>query len=116
VSASGLEFAAELGKRCASEGLNVVSGDARGVDRAAMDGALEEGGSVTAVLVDALTKAVLAKRNRDPRAARSQVFRFTGSFRNQLDSVDTNDCNFGTGGGRLYPWKSGAIHANCLQQ
>ncbi|MDR6852694.1 putative Rossmann fold nucleotide-binding protein DprA/Smf involved in DNA uptake [Sphingomonas sp. BE123] len=66
VSPSGLEFAAELGKRCASEGLTVVSGDARGVDRAAMDGALEEGGSVTAVLVDALTKAVLAKRNRDP--------------------------------------------------
>lgn len=66
VSPSGLEFATELGKQCALEGLTVVSGDARGVDRAAMDGALGKGGSVTAVLVDALTKAVLAKRNRDP--------------------------------------------------
>ncbi|MER8385711.1 DNA-processing protein DprA [Mesorhizobium sp. M0166] len=65
-SESGLEFAAQLGQRCASEGLVVVSGDARGVDRVAMESAIEAGGSVTSVLVDALAKAVLAKRNRDP--------------------------------------------------
>ncbi|MDK1488648.1 DNA-processing protein DprA [Sinorhizobium sp. 7-81] len=65
VSDAGLEFATELGKRCATEGLAVVSGDARGVDRAAMDGALDKGGNVIAVLVDALTKAVLSKRNRE---------------------------------------------------
>ncbi len=65
VSDAGLEFATELGRRCAAEGLAVVSGDARGVDRGAMDGALDTGGNVTAVLVDALTKAVLSKRNRE---------------------------------------------------
>lgn len=65
VSEAGLEFATELGMRCAAEGLAVVSGDARGVDRAAMDGALDKGGKAIAVLVDALTKAVLSKRNRE---------------------------------------------------
>jgi predicted Rossmann fold nucleotide-binding protein DprA/Smf involved in DNA uptake len=69
VSDAGLAFATELGMRCAAEGLAVVSGDARGVDRAAMDGALCKAGKVTAVLVDALTKAVLAKRNRDAISA-----------------------------------------------
>jgi predicted Rossmann fold nucleotide-binding protein DprA/Smf involved in DNA uptake len=65
-SDSGVAFAAQLGARCAAEGLTVVSGDARGIDRAAMESALGEGGSVTAVLVDALAKVILAKRNRDP--------------------------------------------------
>ncbi len=65
VSEAGLEFAAELGRRCASEGLTVISGDARGADRAAMDGAHDMCGNVTAILVDALTKAVLSKRNRE---------------------------------------------------
>lgn len=68
-SNAGLEFATELGRRCAAEGLAVVSGDARGVDRAAMDGALDKGGKVTAILVDAITKVVLAKRNRDAISA-----------------------------------------------
>ncbi len=65
VSDAGLEFATQLGKRCAAEGFAVISGDARGVDRAAMDGALDQGGNVVAVLVDALIKAVLSKRNRE---------------------------------------------------
>ncbi|WP_170335522.1 DNA-processing protein DprA [Ruegeria arenilitoris] len=65
-SETGLRFAKNLGARCASVGLNVVSGDARGIDRAAMDSTINAGGNVTAVLVDALAKLVLAKRNRDP--------------------------------------------------
>lgn len=64
VSDAGLKFATELGKRCATEGLCVVSGDARGTDRAAMEGSLDNKGCVVAVLVDSLAKAVLAKRNR----------------------------------------------------
>lgn len=72
-SESGLKFAESLGKRCASEGLSVVSGDARGIDRAAMDSTIKAGGHVTAVLVDALTKVVLAKRNRDPIIAGNLV-------------------------------------------
>ena len=62
---SGLTFAERLGRRCAIEDLAVVSGDARGIDRAAMDGALAEGGRVLGILADSLAKAVLSKRNRD---------------------------------------------------
>ncbi|MDY7228571.1 DNA-processing protein DprA [Hyalangium rubrum] len=61
---SGLRFARTLGAACAEEGLAVVSGDARGVDREAMSGALEAGGRVVGVLSDGLGKAILSKRNR----------------------------------------------------
>jgi predicted Rossmann fold nucleotide-binding protein DprA/Smf involved in DNA uptake len=64
-SESGLSFAKRLGGRCVEEGLAVVSGDAKGIDRAAMDGALNLGGHVVAVLADSLGKAVLTKRHRD---------------------------------------------------
>ena len=61
---TGLRFARALGAACATEGLAVVSGDARGVDREAMVGALDAGGRVIGILADGLGKAVLAKRNR----------------------------------------------------
>jgi predicted Rossmann fold nucleotide-binding protein DprA/Smf involved in DNA uptake len=62
---AGLAFAERLGARCAVEALTVVSGDARGIDRAAMDGALAQNGRVIGVLADSLGKAVLAKRHRE---------------------------------------------------
>jgi predicted Rossmann fold nucleotide-binding protein DprA/Smf involved in DNA uptake len=62
---SGLSFAHSLGRQCAIENFAVVSGDARGVDRAAMDGAIGDGGHVVGVLVDSLSKAIVAKRNRE---------------------------------------------------
>jgi predicted Rossmann fold nucleotide-binding protein DprA/Smf involved in DNA uptake len=62
---AGLKFARALGAACASEGLSVVSGDARGVDREAMTGALDAGGSAIGILAEALGKAVLAKRSRE---------------------------------------------------
>lgn len=65
----GIEFARSLGKRAASEDLCILSGDARGVDRAAMEGALAEGGRVVGVLVEAFARAVIAKRNRDAMLA-----------------------------------------------
>lgn len=65
-SESGMDFASQLGRRCAAEALTIVSGDARGIDRSSMDGALDANGNVIAVLVDSLSKAVLAKRNREP--------------------------------------------------
>jgi predicted Rossmann fold nucleotide-binding protein DprA/Smf involved in DNA uptake len=61
---SGIKFARALGTTCAAENLAVVSGDARGVDREAMSGALESGGKVIGILADGLGKAVLSKRNR----------------------------------------------------
>ncbi|MDB5585898.1 MAG: DNA-processing protein DprA [Devosia sp.] len=61
---AGLEFARGIGERAAAEGVVTVSGDARGIDRAAMDGASERGGDVIGILADSLSKAVLTKRNR----------------------------------------------------
>ncbi len=52
-----LQFARELGARAAEEGLSIVSGGARGVDEAAMLGALEREGTVVGVLADRLLKA-----------------------------------------------------------
>lgn len=61
---SGLKFARAFGAVCAAEGLAVVSGDARGVDREAMSSAIEAGGKAIGILAESLGKAVLAKRNR----------------------------------------------------
>ena len=63
-TASGLRFARAMGAACAREGLAVVSGNARGVDQEAMQGALDAGGRAIGILAEALGKAVLAKRNR----------------------------------------------------
>jgi predicted Rossmann fold nucleotide-binding protein DprA/Smf involved in DNA uptake len=63
-TASGLRFAARLGKRAASEDVAIASGDARGVDRAAMDAAFDAGGKVIGILADSLAKSALSKRYR----------------------------------------------------
>ena len=51
-----LEFASEVGASVAEYGKVVVSGGARGIDRAGMSGALNAGGSAVGVLVESLTK------------------------------------------------------------
>ena len=49
-----LEYAQELGQVAANEKITVVSGAARGVDKKAMLGALENGGNVVGILPDSL--------------------------------------------------------------
>lgn len=66
VDEEGLEFAASLGATCAAQGLAVISGAARGVDAAAMGGALDRGGAVIGITVDPLERLV---RRRDLRVA-----------------------------------------------
>jgi predicted Rossmann fold nucleotide-binding protein DprA/Smf involved in DNA uptake len=61
VDEAGLDFAQQLGMRCGDEGMNAVSGGARGVDRAAMMGALDSGGSAIGVLADSLEKSIRAR-------------------------------------------------------
>lgn len=61
---AGLFFANAIGQRAAEEDIVTVSGDARGVDRAAMEGALEAGGAVIGILSDSMSKSVLSKRYR----------------------------------------------------
>lgn len=60
-----LEYAASIGKLAAAAAKTVVSGGAKGVDQAAMRGALEAGGNVIGVLADSLEKSVMNRENRD---------------------------------------------------
>ena len=55
-----LEFARRLGAEAAEEGYSVVSGGARGIDRYAMQGALEWEGAALGVLADSLLRAAMA--------------------------------------------------------
>lgn len=67
---AGLRFARDLGRHCAGEGLTVVSGGARGVDREAMRGALETGGSAVGIVADRLDRFVRAREDREYLLAR----------------------------------------------
>ena len=61
----GLRFSSSLGRRCALEGLTVISNDMRGVDREAVSAAIEASGKAIMVLADRLEKVVKAKRYRE---------------------------------------------------
>ena len=58
-------FTSSIGNLAARSGNTIVSGDARGADRAAMDGALSSGGKSLGVLADKLDQAALRRSNRD---------------------------------------------------
>jgi predicted Rossmann fold nucleotide-binding protein DprA/Smf involved in DNA uptake len=64
-----LAFSRLAAARCAAEGIQVVSGGARGVDRAAMLGALEVGGSAVGVLPGGLERAAGSAVWRDQLTA-----------------------------------------------
>jgi predicted Rossmann fold nucleotide-binding protein DprA/Smf involved in DNA uptake len=55
-------FAEELGRQAALQGYTLVSGNARGADRAAQDACLQAGGSVISVMADELWKHPLRER------------------------------------------------------
>ena len=50
------EFAREVGRQAAGKGLILISGNARGADRAAQEAALEAGGSVISIVADSLSE------------------------------------------------------------
>ena len=58
-------FAEEVGALCASSGVPIVSGGAKGVDQAAMRGATDAGGCAVGILANNLARAVLVRANRD---------------------------------------------------
>lgn len=66
----GLSYARAVGEMCARSGRAVVSGGARGIDQAAMQGTLAAGGCALGVLADSLERAALARTNRDALMAR----------------------------------------------
>lgn len=61
-----MSYTEEIGRLAASAHRTVVSGAAKGIDRAAMHGALLGGGVVVGVMADSLERAALARDNREP--------------------------------------------------
>lgn len=55
-----------LGKLAAEAGRTLISGGAKGVDRAAINGSLQSGGQAVAVMGDSLERAAMAQENREP--------------------------------------------------
>ena len=68
-----LEYTQEVGRLAAKAQRTIVSGAARGVDQAAMSGALEAGGRVTGVLADSLERSVMKRENRNRLLERQLV-------------------------------------------
>ncbi len=62
VNADGLAFTRKVATKCAREGIQVVSGGAKGVDETAMLAALEAGGTVIGVLACKLAQAAVARQ------------------------------------------------------
>ena len=61
---AALDFTREVAAKCAQEGMGVVSGGARGVDAAAMQGSTEAGGQTIGVLAADLLKTSVNRQNR----------------------------------------------------
>lgn len=64
VDQEGLNYTQMVGKTCAIEKMQIVSGGARGVDEASMLAALEVGGTVIGVIADSLVKASVKSKYR----------------------------------------------------
>ena len=62
---AGLAFAESAGRLAAEARRSLISGGARGVDRAAMRGALDSDGRAVSVLADGLERAVMRRGDRD---------------------------------------------------
>lgn len=61
-----ISFTEAVGRLSAEAHRTIVSGGAKGIDRAAMHGALLAGGDVAGVMADSLERAALARDNREP--------------------------------------------------
>lgn len=61
-----IRYAENVGRVSSEARCMIVSGGAKGIDRAAMNGALQAGGHVAGVLADSLERAALARENREP--------------------------------------------------
>lgn len=58
------EFARRIGEHCAKEGIAIISGAAKGIDREAMSGALESGGWALGVLAEGLARTATSGQYR----------------------------------------------------
>lgn len=60
-----IDYTMAVGRLAARAGRTLVSGGAKGIDQAAMRGALEAGGKVTGILADSLEKTILNREHRN---------------------------------------------------
>ena len=65
VDESLIDYTVAVGKLAARAHRTLVSGGAKGIDQAAMRGALEAGGKVSGVLADSLEKTTMNRENRN---------------------------------------------------
>jgi len=65
VNDSLIDYTMEIGDLAARSGRAIVSGGARGIDQAAMRGALEAGGHAVGILADSLERASMNRDNRN---------------------------------------------------
>lgn len=61
----GLRYTQRIAEKCAEQGIQIVSGGARGVDQAAMLAAISVGGKSVGVLADSLIKAAVSMKYRE---------------------------------------------------
>lgn len=89
------EFARRVAEHCAQEGIAVISGAAKGIDRDAMSGALEIGGWALGVLAEGLGKTAISGQYREGLVSKhltlvspfdpdSRWFAYTAMERNKL--------------------------------
>lgn len=89
------EFARRVGEHCAQEGIAIISGAAKGIDRDAMAGALDLGGWALGVLAEGLAKTATSGQYRSglvsdhltlvsPFDPDSRWFAYTAMERNKL--------------------------------
>lgn len=60
-----IEYTMDIGRLVARSGRTLVSGGAKGIDQAAMRGALEAGGKASGILADSLEKTALNREHRN---------------------------------------------------
>ena len=65
VDESLIEYTQSIGRLAAKARKTLVSGGARGIDQAAMRGALESGGKVSGVMADSLEKTTMTREHRN---------------------------------------------------
>ena len=68
-----VSYTENVGRLAAMAGHTMISGGAKGIDRAAMTGALQAGGAVIGVMSDSLERAALANDNREPLVDRKLI-------------------------------------------
>ncbi len=89
------EYARRVGEHCAQEGIAIISGAAKGIDRDAMAGSLESGGGALGVLAEGLARTATSGQYRSglvsdhltlvsPFDPDSRWFAYTAMERNKL--------------------------------